>query len=295
MRIVNIIGGLGNQMFQYAFALALKKNYPGEDVRIDIQHFNYLLLSHYKSCRLHNGYELNKIFPNVDIEIAEPLLICKISYFIPNYFLSRVARRILPIRKTEYIEKHNYVYYPEVFRMTDSCYYEGYWQSAKYFKNSVNEIRKAFEFPHPNLYNTRMRDLINSDNSVGIHVRRGDYLLDPEYKGLCELDYYVRAIQRIGIEDKHFFIFSNDINWCKENIVTILGNAHVTFVDGNRGADSAWDMYLMSLCNELIIANSSFSWWGAFLNRKAQTIVAPKKWINRNYEADVYLDNWIKV
>lgn len=295
MKIVNIIGGLGNQMFQYAFAVALKKNYPNEQVYIDTQHFKYLFINHYKSCHLHNGYELNKIFSKTDIPVASAKDIIKISQYIPNYFLSRVSRRLFPCRKSEYIERHNYIFYPEVFKKKESCYFEGYWQSAKYFMNAITEIRDCFEFDAPNKYNTNMCEQICSSSSVGIHVRRGDYLLDPEYKGLCELDYYERAIKKIDTSGKHFFIFSNDIVWCRNNLLCLFGESNVTFVDGNKGANSAWDMFLMSQCDELIIANSSFSWWGAFLNKKATKIIAPKKWINRDYEADVYLDNWLKV
>lgn len=295
MKIVNIIGGLGNQMFQYAFALALKKHFPSEEVLIDTQHFNYIFLKRVKSCNLHNGFELDKLFRNITINVANREQIEKVSWYIPNYFLSRVGRKLLPKKNSEYIESKNYIYYPEVFEIVGSCYYEGYWQSVKFLKDCIHEIRDAFTFPYTNEYNFRIEEKMNNSNSVGIHIRRGDYLKDPEYKGLCELDYYQKALATLGVEGKEFFIFSNDIDWCKVNIVELLGGAPVTFVDGNRGSDSAWDIYLMSLCKELIIANSSFSWWGAFLNKTATKIVAPKKWINRDYEADVYLDNWIKV
>lgn len=295
MKIVNIIGGLGNQMFQYAFAVALQKHYSKEEILIDTQHFKYLFFKQYKSCNLHNGYELNKLFPNATIKAALRDQLVTVTRYIPNYFISRINRKLLPHKVSEYIEAHNYIYYPEVFEKDYSCYYEGYWQSANFFKDCVTEVQYAFTFPLPNEYNLRIKEEITNCNSVGIHIRRGDYLSDPEYKGLCELDYYQRALQEIGIEGKHFFIFSNDISWCKVNIISLLNSAPVSFVEGNTGKDSAWDMYLMSLCDELIIANSSFSWWGAFLNKKSKKIVAPKKWINRDYEADVYLDNWIKI
>ena len=295
MRVVNIIGGLGNQMFQYAFAVAIQKRFPEEEVLIDTQHFNYLYFNRYKSCNLHNGYELGKIFPKANIKVASRKQLSEVTWYLPNYFFSRVVRRFFSPKDSEFIEPHNYIFYPEVFNKKESCYYEGYWQSAKFYKDCINELHAAFSFPLPNEYNFRMKELIQNSSSVGIHVRRGDYLLDPEYKGLCEDDSYQRALKEVGAEGKHFFIFSNDIGWCKEHIVSLLNGAPVTFIEGNRGRDSAWDMFLMSQCDELIIANSSFSWWGAFLNKKATKVVAPKRWINRDYEADVYLDNWIKV
>lgn len=295
MKIVNIIGGLGNQMFQYAFAIALQKKFVHETVCVDIQHFNYLFLNHYKSCRLHNGYEICKVFECANLKIASRNELKELTYYIPNYFLSRLVRRMLPVKQTEYIEDKNYVYYPEVFDIAFSCYYEGYWQSARYFIDAIGEIKKAFTFPTPNKYNSSIKRLIVGSMSVGIHIRRGDYLQDPEYQGICNLEYYKRALDYIGIKNKSFFIFSNDIEWCKQNIVNLLHGVPIIFVDGNKGLNSAWDMFLMSQCNELIIANSSFSWWGAFLNKKVKKVIVPKKWINRDYEADVYLDSWVKI
>lgn len=296
MKIVNVIGGLGNQMFQYAFALSLKDKFPTEEVLIDTQHFNYLFLKKYKSCNLHNGYEIDKVFKKVSLSVASRKKLSSVTRYIPNYLLSRVARRFLPKRKTEYVEGKNYVFYPEVYDIQGSCYYEGYWQSVKFHELSKDIIREEFTFETPNAYNSKIEERITSSPSVGIHVRRGDYLLDPEYKGICDIDYYRRAIEKIGAKGKTFFIFSNDIQWCKENLLDILSeSADVVFVDGNRGKDSPWDMYLMSKCEHLIIANSSFSWWGAFLNKDVKTVIAPKPWINRDYEIDVYMDNWIKL
>lgn len=296
MKIVNVIGGLGNQMFQYAFALSLKDKFPNEDILIDTQHFNYLFLKKYKSCNLHNGYEINKVFKNASLPIASRKELRLVTRYIPNYLLSRVARRLLAKKNTEYVEEKNYMFYPEVYEFQGSCYYEGYWQSVKFHELSKEVIRKEFSFGYPNTYNFKVEEQIAASSSVGIHVRRGDYLLDPEYKGICDLDYYKRAIEKIGVEDKTFFIFSNDIQWCKDNLLNILSHSSdVVFVDGNKGKDSPWDMYLMSKCEHLIIANSSFSWWGAFLNENVKTVIAPKTWINRDYEIDVYMDNWIKV
>lgn len=296
MKIVNVIGGLGNQMFQYAFALSLKDKFPDEDILIDTQHFNYLFLKKYKSCNLHNGYEINKVFKGTSLPVASRKELRLVTRYIPNYLLSRVVRRLLANRKTEYVEDKNYVFYPEVYDIQGSCYYEGYWQSARFHEHSKEVIRNEFSFGYPNAYNFKVEEQIKNSSSVGIHVRRGDYLLDPEYTGICDLDYYKRAIEKIGANDKTFFIFSNDIQWCKNNLLDLLSQSiDVFFVDGNKGKDSPWDMYLMSKCEHLIIANSSFSWWGAFLNKDVKTVIAPRTWINRDYEIDVYMDDWIKL
>ena len=144
MKIVNLIGGIGNQMFQYAFAVALKKHFPNEDIYIDIHHFNVLFLKSFKGRNLHNGYELDKVLQRTIIPIASKKQLSKVTYYIPNYWLSRFARKCLFKRKTEYIEEQFGKYSPDVFQQLDDCYYEGYWQSAKYFLSCKEDVVDAF-------------------------------------------------------------------------------------------------------------------------------------------------------
>ena len=131
--------------------------------------------------------------------------------------------------------------------------------------------------------------------SVGIHVRRGDYLKEKQYLGICELDYYTKAID---IMKEHFvcpsfYIFSNDLEWCREKLEVLTGKENTVYVDWNKGNESYQDMRLMSYCKGLIIANSSFSWWGAFLNQEENKfIVAPKRWKNTKYNLEIQLPEW---
>lgn len=299
MKIVNITGGLGNQMFQYAFALALKDRYPNEEILIDTQHYNTLFFKRFKGINLHNGFEVEKVFPNARLKKASPYNLFRISYYIPNYVLSRLGRKFLPQRKSEYVAPYskNYSYDKEAFENEKSCYYEGYWQCFKYFNPIKGQLRTTFSHPCPNRYNSDLIEKIKQSSSVGIHVRRGDYLNEPEFRGICDIDYYRKAINHIlgGYSDSTFFIFSNDIQWCKENLVPLIGKNEPIFVTDNKGEDSCWDMFLMSYCKNLIIANSSFSWWGAFLNNDVQTVCAPYPWLNRDCEIDIYDETWIKI
>lgn len=289
MKIVNIIGGLGNQMFQYAFALYLKNKYVKEEILIDIHHFK-----HYK---LHNGFELSRIFKNLNIDVANKKQLQEITYYIPHYYLFRCVRRLFPRLKTEYIEKAEYKYDNAVSKIEGNCYYEGYWQSCKYYLDIKSDIIDVFTFPNPDEYNKQLVLNIESSNSVGIHVRRGDYINHKDFKGICDIDYYKRAIGKLfERSDKYFFyIFSNDIEWCKSNLELLLGNNQVTYVTGNIGKNSFWDMFLMSKCKHLIIANSSFSWWGAFLNINIYNIYAPKKWNNRYKVNEICCPEWTQV
>lgn len=299
MKIVNIIGGLGNQMFQYAFAVALKLQHPEENVYIDIQHFHSFFFKKFRGMNLHNGFEITNVFPNANLPIAGFKQLAKITYWIPNYLISRILRKVLPIRKTEWIApyKMNYTYDREALLNTRDCYYEGYWQSVHFYQCIKKELQMLYSHTNPNEYNLDLIRKIESSASVGIHVRRGDYLDEPEFRGICGIDYYRKAVcDLLRDGQKHtFFIFSNDIEWCRNNLLKILDGHECVFVTGNSGKDSCWDMFLMTHCKDLIIANSSFSWWGAFLNKKVNRVFAPYPWLNRDCELDVYDESWILV
>lgn len=298
MKIVNITGGLGNQMFQYAFALSLKEKFPQENIYIDIQHYNTLFFKHFKGINLHNGFEIEKVFPNAKVPIAGFKELFKISYYIPNYILSRLGRKLLPVRKTEMVLpfSNTYSYLPEVYKSGD-CYYEGFWQNIQYFEDIKDKLIKVYAHPEPNDYNKSMIQKLLSRNSVGIHVRRGDYLAEPDYRGICSLDYYKRAITRLkeAGEDYVFYIFSNDIVWCKDNLEPLMTGFQVVYVTENKGKNSCWDMFLMTYCKNLIIANSSFSWWGAFLNKNVKRVIAPCPWVNRDCKIELYGPTWEKL
>ena len=299
MKIVNITGGLGNQMFQYAFAMALKYRNPQEEVFVDIQHYNTIVFKKFKGINLHNGYEIDKVFPKAKLPVAGVRQLMKFSYWIPNYILSRLGRKFLPIRKKEYIPPYsmNYSYDEKALNWKGDGYFEGYWQSYNHFGDIKEELQKVYAHPKPNQYNAALISNLESCNSVGIHVRRGDYLAEPEFRGICGLDYYEKGIKEILSDEKKyvFFIFSNDMQWCQENIAPLVGDNRIVFISGNKGKDSCWDMFLMTHCKDLIIANSSFSWWGAFLNKKVDRVICPKPWLNRDCNIDIYNPSWILV
>lgn len=299
MKIVNIIGGLGNQMFQYAFAIALKKHFQDEEVLIDTSHFHHLFIKNWRGHNLHNGYEIDKVFPNADIRTATPRELMKVTWYMPNYLISRLVRKIFPIKKTEFIQKREeiFVYIPETMDKQGDCYYEGNWESERFFVNCREDVQTAFSHGTPNTINANYIDKMESEESVAIHIRRGDYLLSPKWSGICTLDYYKKSIELIlSDEKKHvFYIFSNDIPWCNENIKPLLEGHQLVVVSENKGKESCWDMFLMTHCKDLIIANSSFSWWGAFLNKKGGRVIAPCKWLNEDRKVDIWLDEWIKI
>ena len=289
MKIVRFIGGLGNQMFQQAFLIALEQT-SGDKVYIDT--------SEYSRKQQHNGYELERVFGIKNLE-ANYKDISKFTCLFHNSLLNKIYTKLSFLRQSDIKEKHSYKYFPSILHQHKDGYYDGYWQCHKYFDTYRDIILKTFQFiEFTDNRNIKLSRMISEDkNSVSIHIRRGDYLRHYLYNGLCGLDYYIAAIDKIK-ELKgpklNFYIFSNDTLWCKENIIPCLESNRCIIVDWNQRENSFRDMQLMSLCQNNIIANSSFSWWAAYLNTKKDTvIIAPQKWINQPLEYSMQLPEWI--
>lgn len=198
-----------------------------------------------------------------------------------------------------YSIKDNFVFFPEVLQTrNESELYRGTWQSPLYFKGVENDVRLAFRFDVSKLNDTTksLLDMIRTCNSVSLHIRRNDYLSDGYalgFGGICTPDYYHRATSYIQqrIVQPRFIIFSDDIGWCQNN----LDIPEAVYVDCNYGSESWQDMFLMSQCKHNIIANSSFSWWGAWLNAHPDKIViAPDKWWH-GINDDVVPPEWIRL
>ena len=276
--IVNCIGGLGNQMTQYAFYKELM--YRGYDVKLYIGDF--------ATYNLHQ-YELSRIF-NVNINYATKNEVSK--YFS---ILAKIIRKLGLSNGGLMLQKH-FEYYLPYLSPAHGSYLIGYWQSEKYFANVVDGLRKDFIFAELVGSNKLLANEINVTTSVSLHVRRGDYVGHELYEGICNLDYYKKAIEYIQqhVENPKFFIFSNDIEWCKDNM-----NIHdAVYVTGNTGVNNYQDMQLMSLCKYNILANSSFSWWSAWLNNNPdKLVIVPQKFFNGGTynETDLYPVSWIKI
>lgn len=289
MKIVKYIGGLGNQMFIYAFSVALRETFR-QEILVDTHY--------YKSRNFHNGLEIERIF---GIHLTEAKLSdkLKMSWYFPNYWIDYHLLGKLPARKNTVRELSGQKVNLELLEDSSDKFYDGYWQSYQYFDSYRDVILKEFTFPSINkedkLNFELNENLKNEENSVGIHIRRGDYLKNWKYRGLCGIDYYQKAIAYIleHIKSPKFFLFSDDIDWVKENISPLLKGYDVTFVNWNHSINSYKDMQLMAMCKNLIIANSSFSWWAAYLNQNNPIVVAPEKWINSFMDFRIQYKDWI--
>lgn len=176
----------------------------------------------------------------------------------------------------------------------------GYWQSERYFQDIVGIIRRDFSFQRPLAgLNLSLVKQIAETNSVSLHIRRGDYVSNPQafaIHGVCSIEYYEAAIKYVAerVSSPNFFVFSDDMDWARSH----LEIRHACcYVENNKGADSYVDMQLMSRCKHNIVANSSFSWWGAWLNGNADKLVtAPRRWFaNETDTTDLLPSAWVRL
>jgi Glycosyl transferase family 11 len=286
MVIVKIWGGLGNQLFQYSFGQYLAHKL-GTTVKYDIQLANRL------SSFVSRDFALGHF--NVQAQAATAAEVDAMKYF-QHVHWARVERKLaqqLPTLFKHHIVEHNFPRPPEVLPARDDCYYEGYWQSLKYVAPVEKILRSHFTLKE-NLSQQaqEINKKIESSHSVGIHVRRADYLTTKNYEA-CSIEYYQKAIAYLKerFAGLSFFVFTDDVPWCQSNFT---GN-EFTVVSGNRHFE---DMALMSRCHHNIIANSSFSWWAAWLNEhRDKLVIAPEKWHVRHNEkkAGLFPVDWIKI
>lgn len=286
MITIYIGGGLANKMFQYAFSLAIKKK--GYDICYDVQTF--------KTEFEHDKITLQNVFPN--IKIIESI---KKNYWAAgrNDKLSRLWKLISP----NYIVEHAYQFNHKVWQqISDNCYIESSWQDERYFLEAENDVRTAFTFaPFKDQKNIATEKLLHSTNSVAIHIRKGDgYGTWNIFANTCTKEYYNNAIKYIRnhVKDPKFFVFTDT----PDSINNYLDLNEYTLINWNptTGFGNHFDMQLMSCAKHNIIANSTYSWWGAWLNNNPNKIViAPQFWFNPNSKIaninHIIPNKWIKL
>lgn len=289
MVIVKLTGGLGNQMFQYATARSLASIY-NVGLKIDK---NWFYSEHGAAIR---EYELDCF----DIKRSFATKIEIDNFIGKDCFFRRVVERMRSHSTKRKYSDLSGCLRCNFFKLPKDIYLEGYYQSEKYFEEIEHIIRKDFSFKWPpSIENQKILEKINNTISVSIHIRRGDYVSDPKTKkkhGVCRLDYYKEAIEYMQkrVDNPTFFLFSDDIDWVRQNLQIKYPSY---YIDNNQGNKSFEDMRLMSSCKYNIIANSTFSWWGAWLNNDENKIViAPRNWFNiKRDKKDLIPKNWIRL
>ena len=292
MIIAKLMGGLGNQMFQYATAAGLAEKH-NTNVVIDNSWFETTT-----NVETPRHYELNRFALDQNfIDLGQFALVDKLSTSPKTKLYNLIIGRATP-RIFVYKEK-GHGFDINVLNLPDNTLLEGYWQTEKYFTFCRYKILHDFTFIKGSTKkNQEVLDLIKRTTSVSLHIRRGDYAnneITKAFRGLTGLGYYQEAANKISrkIKNPHFFIFSDEPEWCRQNLKLSFPSTYVS-----HNVDGSEDMRLMIHCQHHIIANSTFSWWGAWLNpRKDKIVYAPKQWFNDSSmdTKDVLPKNWIKI
>ncbi len=295
MITVFLRGGLGNQMFQYALGLTLAKKNDSA----------LLLDTVFLSDKFPRKDFAYRTF-DLDIFTLTPHL-TPLSYLadslpVPGLYLGidlafATMKNALGIQNI--LREKNNFFDPLVLRTKGNLFLFGRWQSERYFEEVANEARSAFKFRYPlEGEAASVGDLIETANAISIHIRRGDFATSQtvvKLMGSTDLAYYERAARYMAerVKNPHFFVFSDDVKWCEEHLRTGFVTTYVA-VAGPKGA---YHMDLMSRCKHNIIANSTFSWWGAWLNDDPNKIVvAPKKWFaDETEEGDIVPKSWVRL
>lgn len=262
----NLKGGLGNMLFQVAstisFASDNKTNFCFPNM---IDHINYLNGETTHNKDLKHGMEYLQIFKNLDISNM--------------------------IGRPEYVE-YPFEYVEIPFKQQDVLV-DGYFQSEKYFNHNRESILEYLDFSFIDKdYISEKYDFINNVRTTSIHVRRGDYVNYPNHHPVQSIEYYQQSVEILNDETDLFVIFSDNIQWCKEN----LNLKNVVYIENEK---DYIELYLMSLCDNNIISNSSFSWWGGWLNENPRKkVIGPLKWFGNAIQhntGDILPENWIKI
>lgn len=287
-------GGLGNQMFQYALYLKLKA--LGREVKLDD-------ITEYegRNARPIMLWVFGIEYPRASQEEIDA---------ITDGFLKlthRIRRKLFGRKSLEYMEKD--CDFDEEILRAEPAYLTGYFQSEKYFKDIAPVVRDAFQFSQK-MWDGISADLVKKiklyqeqiDNtlSVSIHIRRGDYLNNVEaYGNICTDAYYRKAIgfMKERFPEAAFFLFSNEPEWAKRWITDQYGGeGEFTIIEGTDEDTGYLDLYLMSRCKHHILANSSFSWWGAWLNPSfGKLVIAPDRWFGNQDCVDIYTEEMLKI
>ena len=289
-KVIRMSAGLANRMLQYTYALYLKKK--GYDVYVD---------NNYKATKWKmEDIEWNRIFPNATLRQASSSLIFK--YGGSYSTIDKIRRHYLPFLSSVWISE-NAVSIPTGEDLKKFNYFTGVYQNAGIAEAVENVVKGLFHFSDFEVgsKNAELAMNMRSENSVAIHLRKGkDYMKNEAFANTCPLEYYLKAVDIINdrVKDPVFYVFTDNPDWVKENLKGI----DYTLVEGNPaiGWGNHFDMQLMSCCKHNIIANSTYSWWGAFLNDNPDKIVIdPKYWFNpmienyRKRENNTACNGWI--
>ncbi len=286
MIVARLNGGLGNQMFQYAmgYRMAKERNAPfAIDASIVLNH-------HLRSYAL--GDFRIAASPLSNKELVD---LGALPRRLPKWLARPLGNPLIEVLERQC------PFDPAILESGDHCLFVGYWQTEKYFAPFADDIRAQYQLKEPMTAPRRATaGLIGAGNAVSVHVRRSDYITNPAnvaFHGACSAEWYSRAMKMMAerVASPEFFVFSDDPDWARANLPRDWP-AH--FIAPSEDRRDCEDMKLMSLCRHHIVANSSFSWWGAWLNPSTdKQVIAPARWFNQESmdSRDLTPDSWIRL
>ncbi|CAG1016425.1 GDP-Fuc:beta-D-Gal-1,3-alpha-D-GalNAc-1, 3-alpha-GalNAc-diphosphoundecaprenol alpha-1,2-fucosyltransferase [Anaerolineales bacterium] len=290
MIIVRLMGGLGNQMFQYATGLRLAQSLS-VPLKLDLSWFESI--PHGVTTREYQlaAFRVSAaVASREDIERSRGKLPVNLARLWPFH------------RRGGYVKETKFTFHPRILSLTPPVYLDGYWQSEKYFADSRDALLQEFRLKNPlSRERAQIAEIISISTGVGIHVRRGDYVTNPSaasFHGICPREYFVEAAAKISemVLCPHFFIFSDDPEWVSQNLLPQIKPATIVTEDVSDSAQQ--DLFLMSRCTHFILSNSTFGWWGAWLGQDpSKVIIAPRRWFADGgiSERDLVPDAWLRL
>lgn len=293
MIIVRIVGGIGNQLFVYSYAKNLERK--GYKVYLDTKR----PYRNYKEERKFEDRECELSRFNISLKEVDITKIKKWNYLRNTTLLDKFwmgMNRMFPLKQC-FIRDIWSDYKQWKFNLKKNYYLWGTFQSEKICSNNRKILLEEFTLKNKLKINNYFKDNNIEGTKIAVHIRRGDYVIHKNEFGLCSLAYYRKAIQfmKEKIEEPVFLLFSNDLNWVKKNLLFEKSDK-VFYVNEDNKLTDYEELYLMSMCQHNIIANSSFSWWGAWLNQNREKIViAPRVWFKSNPSYNILPKEWIKM
>ncbi len=288
------MGGLGNQMFQYAAGRCLSHLHK-TNLQMDLSFLNKNSMEGITKRKFGlDCFELN-------LKEANESDIAGYKKKMGNKYIRTFQRKLPILFDSVYFAESGSTFHKEFYNLPAKVYLEGYWQCEKYFLPVEEVIQKDFCFKKAlDAKNENLMSKIKNSVSVSLHVRRGDYISASHTSNIyapCSAEYYNSAVEIIAskVSNIELFIFSDEIHWCKENLKF---SWQVNYIDNNSNKNNYIDMQLMSACKHNVIANSSFSWWAAWLNNNPnKIIIAPAKWYSASHlsDSDLIPDKWLRI
>ena len=286
--IIEIGGGLGNQMFQYA--LYQKLTTLGRTCGLYYDDDNFI----------HNGFELNRAF-DLDCTLLKKR---ELIYFLKEQasFVNKIKMKFSRTGLSYWEHDKGYEYKPDILKIKHSAYLQGCWLTEKYFLDIKEQVKETFKFKNINDYSKSVAEVIVSKTTtVSVHIRRGDYIKSDIHLNIDYFEYLQKAFKYFQsfFAEADIFIFSDDFDFTRRLFERFnIPSNRLHFIDGNKKSDSFNDMYLMSVCKHNVTSNSTFSWWGAWLNNfEKKIIISPKDWFanDRFNDNSIVPETWIAI